>query len=141
MAETNELVKTVIQVLNDGEKGFADIGEHIKDPGMKSFFMSESQQRASFARQLESASGLSDVGGTVVAPVHRIWGDIKAHLGGSDHTLLDTAEQGEDVAKDAYQEALADVSLTGPVRSLLQTQQTHVLSSHDKVKAFRNSTK
>ena len=140
MADSNELVKTVIQVLNDGEKGFADIGEHIQDPTKKSFFLSEAQQRGSFARELESVSGLTDVGGTVAGPVHRVWGDIKAHLGGGDHTLLETAEQGEDAAKKAYQEALADTSLTGPVRSLLQTQQAHVVSSHNKVKAFRDST-
>lgn len=140
MADTNELVKTVIQVLNDGQKGFADIGEHIKDPGMKSFFMSESQERGSFARELESASGLSDVGGTVAAPVHRLWGDLKANLGGGDHTLLETAEQGEDAAKKAYEAALADTTVSGPIRALLQKQQTHVLSSHNKVKAFRDST-
>ena len=140
MADSNELVKTVIQVLNDGEKGFADIGEHIKDPGMKSFFLTESKQRASFARELEAASGLTDVGGTIVAPLHRTWGDIKAHLGGGDHTLLETAEQGEDAAKKAYQEALGDSTVTGSVRALLQTQQTHILSSHNKVKAFRDST-
>ncbi len=140
MADSNELVKTVIQVLNDGEKGFADIGEHIKDPGMKSFFLTESKQRASFARELEAASGLTDVGGTVVAHLHRAWGEIKAHLGGGDHTLLETAEQGEDAAKKAYQEALGDSTVTGSVRALLQTQQTHILSSHNKVKAFRDST-
>lgn len=140
MADTNELVKTVIQVLNDGQKGYADIGEHMKDAGMKSFFMSESQQRGSFARALESAAGVSDVGGSVVAPVHRLWGDLKANLGGGDHTLLVTAEQGEDAAKKAYQAALADTSVTGPVRSLLQTQQTHIISSHNKVTALRDST-
>ncbi len=140
MADTNEFVKTVIQVLHDGEKGFVDIGEHIKDPGMKSFFMSEAQQRGSFARELESASGITDAGGTVAGPVHRTWGDIKARLGGGDHTLLETAEQGEDAAKKAYAEALGDTSVTGSVRALLQQQQTHILSSHNKVKAFRDST-
>ena len=140
MADTNEYVKTVIQVLNDGQKGFADIGEHIKDPGMKSYFMTESQQRGSFARELESVSGLNDVGGTVAAPIHRLWGDLKANLGGSDHTLLETAEQGEDAAKKAYQVALDDSSVTGPIRALLQKQQTHIQASHDKVKAYRDST-
>ena len=140
MADGNDLVKTVIQVLNDGEKGFTDIGEHIKDPAMKSFFMSESQTRATYARELEAASGITDAGGTVAAPLHRTWGDIKAHLGGGDHTLLETAEQGEDAAKKAYQEALADPSVASSVRAVLQQQQTHILSSHNKVKAFRDST-
>lgn len=141
MAEGNELVKTVIQVLNDGNKGFEDIGEHIKDPQMKSFFMSEAKTRATFASQLESASGITDAGGSVVAPLHRTWGDIKARLGGGDHTLLETAEQGEDAAKKAYQEALADTTISSSIRSVLQQQQTHIIESHNKVKAYRDSTK
>ena len=142
MADTNELVKTVVQVLNDGNKGFLDIGEHIKDSQMKSFFMSEAQTRATYANELAAAAGISnDVGGTAVAAVHRTWGDVKANLGGGDHTLLETAEQGEDAAKKAYKEALEDNSVTGSVRSVLQQQQQHILASHNQVKAFRDSTK
>ena len=141
MADANELVKTVIQVLTDGQRGFADIGEHLKDPQMKAFFMSESQTRGEFARQVQTASGLEDVGGTAAGSVHRVWGDLKANLGGGDHTLLETAEQGEDAAKKAYKEALEDTSLSSPVRAVLQQQHGHIVSSHDKVKALRDSTK
>lgn len=141
MAETNELIKTVIQVLNDGSTGFNDIGEHLKSENLKSFFIKEAQTRAKFASELEAASGIgSDVGGTTAGAVHRTWGNLKANLGGGDHTLLETAEQGEDAAKKAYKEALEDSSLTGPVRSLLQHQQTHIQASHDQVKAYRDST-
>ena len=142
MADSNELVETVVKVLHDGEKGFADIGEHITDSSMKSFFLSESQTRGTYARELASVAGITeDVGGTAAAAVHRTWGDIKAHLGGGDHTLLETAEQGEDAAKKAYKEALEDTNLSSSVRAVLQQQQTHILSSHDKVKALRDSTK
>ena len=140
MADSNDLVKTVIEVLNDGQKGFVDIGEHIQNPEMKSYFMTEAQTRGSFASELASTSGISDASGTALAAVHRTWGDLKAKLGGGDHTLLETAEQGEDAAKKAYQEALADTSVTGSVRALLQQQQTHIMASHNKVKAFRDST-
>ncbi|MGI4827056.1 MAG: PA2169 family four-helix-bundle protein [Janthinobacterium lividum] len=141
MADGNELVKTVIQVLNDGNKGFEDIGEHIKDPQMKAFFISEAKTRGTFASQVESASGITDAGNTVPGSIHRVWGDVKAHLGGGDHTLLETAEQGEDAAKKAYQEALADTTISSSIRAILQQQQPHILESHNKVKAFRDSTK
>ena len=141
MAETNELVKTVIQVLNDGERGFADIGEHITDVELKTYFLGESRTRGQDARELQAAAGISeDVGGTAAGTVHRTWGDLKAKLGGGDHTLLDTAEQGEDAAKKAYKEALEDTSLDSSVRSVLLRQQPHIQLSHDKVKAFRNAT-
>lgn len=141
MADSNDLVKTVIEVLNDGNKGYADIGEHIQDPAMKTFFMSEAQTRGTYASELAAASGFTDVGGTAAGAVHRTWGDLKAKLGGGDHTLLETAEQGEDAAKKAYSEALGDTSITGSVRSILQHQQTHIQEAHNKVKAFRDATK
>lgn len=143
--DQSTLVKAVIAVLHDGEKGFPDIGEHLKDTSKKSFFVQEGQTRGEFARELEAAYSTStgesvDVGGTGIGAVHRVWGDLKAKLGGGDHTLLETAEQGEDAAKKAYKEALESSSITGSIRTLLQTQQTHILASHDKVKAFRDST-
>ncbi|GAA3759368.1 PA2169 family four-helix-bundle protein [Terriglobus aquaticus] len=141
MAEVSTLVKTVIQVLNDGARGYADIGEHLKNPEAKSFFLKEASTRATFAREVAAAAGLSeDVGGTVSGTTHRIWGDLKANLGGGDHTLLVTAEQGEDAAKKAYQEALESSEVTGSVRSVLLQQQPSIQASHDRVKALRDST-
>jgi uncharacterized protein (TIGR02284 family) len=142
MSDVNTLTKTVIEVLNDGARGFADIGEHLKDPSAKSFFLEESATRAKFAAELSSAAGVSeDVGGTAAGSVHRVWGDLKAKLGGGDHTLLETAEQGEDAAKKAYKEALESDDITGAVREVLTKQHPAIQASHDRVKALRDSTK
>lgn len=143
MAYQNEYVKTVIQVLHDGERGFSDIGEHLKDPQLKSYFMQESQTRGSFAKELEAEYGTTtgeanDIGGTTAGTVHRYWTDLKANLGGGDHTLMESSEQGEDAAKKAYAEALKDDSISGALRSILTRQQAHIQASHDKVKAFRD---
>lgn len=140
MAEVNAVVKTVIEVLNDGDRGFADIGEHLKSPELKTFFLQESRTRGEFARELQAAAGISDeVGGTATGSIHRVWADLKANLGGGDHSLLESAEQGEDAAKKAYQVALDDTTLTSGVRSTLLKQQSHIQASHDKVKAYRDS--
>ena len=72
--------------------------------------------------------------------LRRTWGDLKAHLGGSDHTLLETAEQGEDAAKKAYKEAL-EKELPLPVKQLLTTQSLHIQASNDYVKAARDREK
>jgi uncharacterized protein (TIGR02284 family) len=143
MAYQNAYVKTVIQVLHDGERGFADIGEHLKSLELKLYFVQEAQTRGSFARELEAEYGTTtgesqDIGGTASGTIHRIWGDLKGNLGGSDHTLMETAEQGEDAAKKAYEAALNDTSISGAMRSILTKQQSHIQVSHDKVKAFRD---
>jgi uncharacterized protein (TIGR02284 family) len=143
MAEGYSLVETVVEVLHDGAKGFADIGEHFKNPELKTYFLQEAQHRASFASELQtelaSVGGSKDIGGTVSGAVHRAWGDLKANLGGTDHTLLETAEQGEDAAKKAYKEALEGEIPSATLRSTLLRQQQHIQASHDKVKAYRDT--
>ena len=145
MANDDKAVRNLISVLRDGERGFADIGEHITNPEFKSFFLAESRVRGSYATELEShVNRITDADvhetGTVAGTLHRVWGDVKGHLGGSDHSLLETAEQGEDAAKKAYKEALDDAAISDTLRSLIARQSEHVSQSHDKVKALRDST-
>ena len=111
MAFDEKAVRTVIEVLHDGQKGFSSLSEQLKDPTAQNYFREESAIRGNYASELESALGSAvgkhiDEGGTATGTVHRAWGELKGKLGGSDHTLLDTAEQGEDAAKKAYEEVL-----------------------------------
>ena len=143
--ETKRVLTSLISTLQDSQKGFADIGEHVKDDQLKRFFLSESLKRANFRAELENELhrlGERDVNesGSAVAAIHRTWGDLKAKLGGGDHTFLETAEQGEDEAKKAYKDAL-EQDLPLPIRELLSTQQADVLSSHDFIKAQRDALK
>ena len=67
MAFENKAVRTVIEVLHDGEKGFQSLGEQIKNPQAKTFFMEESATRGRFATELETALS-SATGEKVVTP-------------------------------------------------------------------------
>lgn len=143
--EVEETLRSVIQSLIDGQEGFQKLGEHIKDGTLRHYFAAESLKRAQFRGDLEEVlhqEGVHDVKekGTVGGAIHRTWGDLKAHMGGSDHALLETAEGGEDTAKKAYEKALEKV-LPLPVKQLLDTQYAHISASHDYVKAARDSTK
>ena len=141
--EMERVLLDLIQVLEDGQKGFAEAGEHLKDETLKRYFLAESLKRANFRAELENElhrAGMHDVqeNGTVSGTLHRGWGDIKAALGGGDHTLLATAEQGEDAAKKAYKDAL-DEELPLPIRQLLAEQQSHILNTHGYVRSHRDA--
>ena len=141
--ETKRVLTSLINTLHDSQKGFADIGEHVTNDPLKRYFLSESLKRANFRAELENELhrlGERDVkeSGTAVAAIHRTWGDLKAKLGGGDHTLLESAEQGEDQAKKAYGDAL-EQDLPLPIREMLSTQQAEVLASHDYIKAQRDA--
>ena len=141
--EMQRAIDSLISTLLDSQKGFADIGEHLKDDTLKRYFLAESLKRASFRGDLEEVlhqNGVHDIkeSGTTVGTIHRVWGDLKAKLGGGDHTLLETAEQGEDEAKKAYADVL-DQDLPLPLRQLIADQQAHILTAHDFVKSHRDA--
>ena len=146
LKETESVLKDVIETLIDGQEGFKDIGEKLQDDTLKRYFLAESLKRASFKGELEDVLIKSGVGdayketGSVAGALHRTWGDLKAKFGVNDHSLLETAEQGEDKAKKAYADALKH-DLPLPVHQLLSTQAAHIQTSHDYVKAARDSRK
>jgi uncharacterized protein (TIGR02284 family) len=145
LLEVEEALRLVIESLIDAQEGFQKIGDELKDETLKVYFLAESLKRAQFRGDLETVlhqEGVHDIkeSGTVAGTIHRVWGDLKAKLGGGDHALLESAEQGEDAAKKAYADAL-DRELPLPIRTLLETQQAHIESSHDYVKAARDSRK
>lgn len=143
LKETESTLRSVIESLIDGQEGFQTIGEQLKDEQLRVYFLAESLKRAQFRGDLETIlhqEGVHDVkeSGTMSGTLHRAWGDLKAKLGGGDHTLLETAEQGEDAAKKAYADAL-EKPLPLPVREVLETQAAHIQASHDYVKAARDT--
>jgi uncharacterized protein (TIGR02284 family) len=146
LSETEDTLRSVIESLIDGQEGFEKTGEHLTDPTLKKYFLAESLHRAKFRGELEEIlhqEGVHDVkeSGSVAGALHRSWGELKTKFGGGDHTLLETAEQGEDKAKAAYAKALEEKALPLPIRQTLTTQAAHIQSSHDYVKAARDRTK
>jgi len=140
--EMHLALTSVINILVDSQKGYAEIGDHLKDETLKRYFLAESLKRARFRGDLEEIlhqNGFHDIkeSGTAAGALHRVWSDLKAKLGGGDHSLLATAEEGEDSAKDAYADALKQ-DLPLPVRQVLAEQQAHILTSHEYVKSHRD---
>lgn len=144
MANDDRAIRHLIAVLKDSERGFLDIGEHIQNTEQRSYFMEEARVRGGYAVELERAvnrttDGSVDETGTVAGALHRAWGDVKGRLGGGDRTLLETAEQGEDVAEKAYRTALDDQAVSDTIRALIAQQFEHVRRSHELVRNFTAS--
>jgi uncharacterized protein (TIGR02284 family) len=145
LKKVESTLKDLIETLRDGHEGFTGLGSRLKDAQARRFFMEETQVRANFAAELENVLhrlGVKDVkvSTSTTSKVHRFWAELKEKLGGGDHTLLETAEQGEDTAKKAYADALKE-HLPNDVRELLVRQQAHIAQSHDRVKMMRDSSK
>ena len=111
MAQQKEIISTInslIETLKDGQKGFQEAAEGVKDPNLKSLFSGYSQQRARFASELQSQArnlGESEPEKTSSAAgaMHRAWIDIKSAItSGDDAAILAECERGEDSAVNEY---------------------------------------
>jgi uncharacterized protein (TIGR02284 family) len=146
---TNESVINVLEELietsRDGQNGYRDAAEHVKDPELRSFFNQQSTERARFAGELENEVqrlGEPDPKrkGSASGALHRAWLDLKANLGGGDQTILNSVEQGEDTAKKAYEKAIAE-PLPQNIVAILRRQAQTIFATHDRVKMLRDTRK
>ena len=149
MAQQKETISTInslIETLKDGEKGFKEAADAVKDPQLKSLFQEYSQQRHRFATELQNqAQNLGEFkpekSSSTAGAMHRAWIKWKSAVtSGDDKAILSECERGEDSAVHEYEEAMQD-GLTGQVRDLVSRQFTEIKSAHDRVKHLRDAAK
>ncbi len=146
MSTDKNVTTNLIEVLEDGAKGFASAADRLKEtdrPDLAVKFAEFSTQRAQFSAELEKMAAAygDDIeeDGSIKATVHRAWMAVKDTLSGSDpEGVLDAAEQGEDYAVDAYEEALKQ-EISIDLRTTVQRQFADVKATHDQVRALRNA--
>jgi uncharacterized protein (TIGR02284 family) len=149
MAQQKEIISTInglIETLKDGQEGFKQASEAVKDSSLKSLFDEFSQQRARFATELQTeAAKLGETkpedDSSASGALHRAWINIKSAItSGNDHAILAECERGEDSAVSEYQEAMEE-EITSPARDVIARQYREVKQAHDRIKSLRDATK
>ncbi len=139
------VLEKLIETNRDGQNGYRDAAEHVKNGELREFFNAQSTIRAQFAGELENevirlGKHDPDRKGSATAGIHRRWIDLKASLGGGDHSILSSVESGEDNAKHEYEEAMRD-NLPADIVDILDRQYASVVAAHDQVRLLRDREK
>jgi uncharacterized protein (TIGR02284 family) len=149
MAQQKEVISTInglIETLKDGEKGFKEAADAVRDPQLKSLFQEYSQQRSRFANELQTqARNLGELKpektSSAAGAMHRAWINLKSAVtSGDDKAILSECERGEDSAVHEFEEAIHD-GLTTPLRDIVSRQYSEIKSAHDRVKHLRDAAK
>lgn len=137
----------MIETLKDGQEGFRQVSEAVKDSRLKSLFSEFSLQRAKFAGELQNEAitlGEHDPENTssTAGAMHRAWINLKSAItSADDHAVLVECERGEDSAVAEYKKAMEEEELSAPIRDTISRQYTDVKNAHDRIKALRDATK
>src|SRR4051795_7969314 len=150
MSQQKEIISTInglIETLKDGQQGFREASEAVKDSQLKSLFSEYSLQRAKFAGELQNEaislgeSNPEDSSSSAGA-MHRAWINLKSAITSQDdHAILAECERGEDSAVSEYKKAMEEEQLTSPIRDTISRQYTDVKAAHDRVKSLRDASK
>ncbi|MEP6777223.1 MAG: PA2169 family four-helix-bundle protein [Chthoniobacterales bacterium] len=150
MSQTTENISTlnsVIETLKDGQEGFRQAAEAVKDGQLKSLFNELSLQRSKFAGELQNeAINLGEPkpedSSSTAGAMHRAWINLKSAITSQDdHAILAECERGEDSAVAEYKKAMEEKELSSPVRDILSRQYTEVKAAHDRVRNLRDASK
>ena len=143
-SNTVEILNDLIQICKDGQEGFRDASENVRDAELKTLFGRYALQRSKFAGELQQhvtrLGEDAEKRSSVASALHRGWIDLKsAFTKGSDHAILAECERGEDHAVAAYKDALTQ-ELPADVRSDVEEQFAGVQSAHDDIRDRRDAS-
>ncbi|MDQ4122071.1 MAG: PA2169 family four-helix-bundle protein [Acidobacteriota bacterium] len=135
-------LNNLIQTCKDATDGFREAAQGINSDDLRDLFTRYSQQRAQFTTELQDEvrklGGEPETSGSLAASLHRGWINIREALQGNDEAaVLNECERGEDVAVDAYQDALKQ-ALPSDIMSIVERQYMQIREAHDRIKSLRN---
>jgi uncharacterized protein (TIGR02284 family) len=142
--ETVSVLDELIETLKDGQEGFKQAAEAVKDSQLKSLFSEYSQQRSRFASTLQTeiqnlGKTEPETSGSTAGALHRGWINLKSAVtGGDDHAILAECERGEDSAVEEYKKALED-DLSPLLYEIVSRQYADIKAAHDRIKNLRDT--
>ena len=130
MSANSKQVKALnklITTLYDGENGYKEAAEDVKNTALKTRFQGLAQQRYDFGHEIkpfiQQLGGEVNKGGSTAANLHRVWIDLKSAVTGQDEeAILNEVIRGEESAVETYQEVLADNDLPAAARTTITNQ-------------------
>jgi uncharacterized protein (TIGR02284 family) len=150
MSQQKEIISTInglIETLKDGQQGFREASEAVKDSQLKMLFSEYSLQRSKFAGELQNEAislgehNPEDTSSTAGA-MHRAWINLKSAItSADDHAILAECERGEDSAVAEYKKAMEGEELSSPIRETITRQYADVKRAHDRIRELRDGAK
>ena len=142
---TVETLQELIQLNIDSRDGFREAAEDVDRFDLASEFRKFAEERDKQAEELKVYVELNNETprkeGSYAAALHRTWINVKNSLAGDDVlAILQECERGEDVIKEAYEDALKSTAGSA-INDVLSTQMAQVKAVHDHVRDLRDARK
>jgi uncharacterized protein (TIGR02284 family) len=140
---TEEIVSclnALIEAGKDREQGYRTAADSAANQDLKTLLHSYEEQSAGYVAELQAEvkrlGGSPTERGSLTGWLTRGWQHLTSLVaGGDDGAVIAGCERGEDAARAAYEEALAE-PLPEEVRAVVERQYAGVKAGHDRLRAL-----
>ena len=143
--ETKDILQELLQINIDSRDGFRYAAQQTEDLTLVSLFDKAAAERQMQADDLSATLTINaeepNRTGSFAPKLHRSWIAVReAFTSDSEYTVLAEAERGEDMIKQAYENALKHHAGTA-MNDVLQRHYRSVKATHDRVRDLRDEHK
>ena len=137
------VLHALARVCADSAAGYATVERDVIDPDLAKLFAHFRHDRLKMLGEIEHRlaclRGAADAKPTLGGAVHRAWIDYRSHSAENPtEALLVEIERGEDLAVDAYRQALKERDVDAATLQLVQRHYESVQAAHDRIRQLRN---
>lgn len=137
------VLNDLIEICRDGDQGFKDAADDIKDVDSERTLLNFSRQRSNFAHELEkivlSLGGEVEFSGSLLGILHRRWMDVKYAFAGSDpDSILIECIRGEKAALRHYEDALSK-GLPADINDIVKRQFNEIQASYEQIISIKDA--
>jgi uncharacterized protein (TIGR02284 family) len=138
-----KLLNSLIETALDSAHGYQEASKTVKDPQLRTLFASRAQRREQISSQLQgevrSFGGDPQTDQSMAGRAHNTLMNLKnAVMAGSDKSVIDEVERGEDVIKRKFEKAASDADLPPSAREIVTRFYGDIKSDHDDISRLKH---
>ena len=131
------ILKDLMEVSKDGEQGYKDASDDIKDKELSAMLFEFSVQRGEFVNNLRvivhNLKGETEFSGSILGILHRRWMDVKFGVAGSNpRSVLRECLRGDNAALRKYEIHLGQ-DLPDNIRAMVSNQHESIKENYDMI--------
>ncbi len=140
-----DVLNALVVINNDRIEGYRRAIKESEESDLKTLFTqfenTSHKCKGELVQEVQRLGGEATEGTKTTGKIYRAWMDVKATLTGHDRkAILNSCEYGEDVAVEAYEDALNNETenISSEQQVMLRRHLQSIRADHDKVKGLRD---
>jgi uncharacterized protein (TIGR02284 family) len=147
MQSSNEpavkVLNSLIETTLDSASGYREAAEATENSQFRTMFTQKATERMELSRRLQDEvrtfGGDPEQTQSTLGKVHNKFTELKGKVtGGSDKSVIDEVERGEDTIKAKFEKAIQDEDLPPPTREIVSSAYSTIKADHDEISALKH---